>query len=490
MEAEKPVTSPMSSAPSMNTHLAPVADAPAVRRCPRMWFLLDSPNLWRGRALAGTPARTLALAEHCRNAGADVLLTLCDRGADYGTAADWPFPVTMLHPTDFYNPGALARHLEPPLQADDQCGVDAPGFVVSCEAESMVSVARPAAAMLGAHLVYDMHDDDAALATSLAEPRDSVIRRAATQRAALRTADTVLTLSRREQATVLASGVEASQVLLLPNGAAPNNLPHGPAVHSGLLVFVGNLFYEPNAQAVNAIRDRILPPLCASGLGPRVKVIGQGPTHLTHPARSGGQQGADHIEFTGRVDSVRDALRGAALALAPLTAGSGAKMKVLDYLAAGIPVLGTSEAVTGLGPDHPGVVVEDDLDAWPTQIGALLRDPARLLRLGAVGHASVLNDFAWPSVGARLVGHCLAQARMMSTRRTNADPDVIGLPRWMTEHAAQDALGAPSLTKPGRPHHISRDRSPRPRLGPPDQALFAARTLPRRPNVAAQRTEG
>lgn len=51
---------------------------------PRLAFLLDTPNVWRGRALAGTPARVLALAEHAHRAAANVTLVLCDRGADYG----------------------------------------------------------------------------------------------------------------------------------------------------------------------------------------------------------------------------------------------------------------------------------------------------------------------------------------------------------------------------------------------------------------------
>jgi hypothetical protein len=62
---------------------------------PDLVFLLDTPNVWQGRALAGTPARVLGLAEHSHRAGAAVTLVLCDRGADYGAAADWPVDVLL-----------------------------------------------------------------------------------------------------------------------------------------------------------------------------------------------------------------------------------------------------------------------------------------------------------------------------------------------------------------------------------------------------------
>ncbi len=87
---------------TITADLGDITDECEGTAAPSLVFLLDTPNVWRGRALAGTPARVLALAEHGHRAGADVTLVLCDRGADYGTAADWPFDVLLVYPSDFY----------------------------------------------------------------------------------------------------------------------------------------------------------------------------------------------------------------------------------------------------------------------------------------------------------------------------------------------------------------------------------------------------
>lgn len=150
------------------------------------------------------------------------------------------------------------------------------------------------------------------------------------------------------------------------------------------------------------------------------------------------------------MDSINDALEGVTLALAPLTAGSGAKMKMLDYLAAGLPALGTREAVTGLPPDHPGVIVEDDLRRWPSLIAALLRDPIALRELGQQGRRCVEQELSWQRIGARMVDHCRDWLNRPPRTHSNIDNHRAGVPRWMTEHVDQDALGDPQTTQPGQ----------------------------------------
>jgi glycosyltransferase involved in cell wall biosynthesis len=404
----------------------------------RMMFLLDTPNVWRGEALAGTPARVLALAEHSHRAGAAVTLVLCDRGAEYGTAADWPCDVLLVHPSDFYAPVALAQALEP-------LGTD---FLLLCEAEALANIGSELARLLDARLVYDVHDDEAAVAASLGEPAEVVGRYEASQQTALRTADYVIVSTRHEAEMAAVAEVPSVRTSLLPNGADPDQRTcWGPDTDAATLVFVGNLYYQPNALAVTTIRDMILPVLRANGIDARGRVIGRGPAALTQPGKG--------IEFTGRVDTIDDALSGATLALAPLTAGSGAKMKVLDYMAAGLPVVGTSEAVTGLPLGHSGVVVNNDLRAWPSLLAALLRDPTALREIGHGGRACIERELSWQRIGTELV----RQAHTWRTTpppvtRIQAVPEDTRVPRWLADHATQGALGDPQTTRPGHPRWL------------------------------------
>jgi polysaccharide biosynthesis protein PslH len=397
---------------------------------PRFVFLLDTPNIWCGRALAGTPARVLALAEHAERSGAQVTLVLCDRGAEYGAGGDWATTTLLAHPTDFYTHTTLGRFLAP---AD---------FLVLCEAEALLMLGRDLADHLGARLVYDVHDDEAALAASLGEPSDVIDRHATNQRAALTTSDHVIVSTRNEMDMARSAGIAPA---LLPNGAdTDHSTCWGPDLGAATLVFLGNLYYAPNARAAAHLRNDFLPALRALGTHANLRLIGRGPQSLTEPAHG--------VASLGRVPSINDALQGATLAVAPLDAGSGAKMKVLDYLAAGLPVLGTSEAVTGLPDEHPGVIVEDDMAIWPTLARALLREPDTLRLVGSEGRQCVETRLSWTRIGAELTQHSrtwLNQA--ISSLDQGVRSGRLGVPRWLAEHADQQVLPAPRWTTPGQP---------------------------------------
>jgi glycosyltransferase involved in cell wall biosynthesis len=367
-----------------------------------------------------------------------VTLVLCDRGADYGTVADWPHDVLLVHPNDFYAPVALAQTLEP-LSTD---------FVLLCEAEALVSIGIELARLLDAWLVYDVHDDEAGVAASLGEPPEVVGRYEATQQAALHVADFVVVSTRHEAEMATIAQVPSACTVLLPNGADPDRRTcWGPDTDTATLVFVGNLYYQPNALAVATIRDAILPVLRENDIKASVRIVGRGPSALAQPA--------DGIEFTGRVDTINDALCGATLALAPLTAGSGAKMKVLDYMAAGLPVVGTSEAVTGLPPGHPGVVVNDDLRAWPSLLAALLRDPTALREIGHGGRTCIERELSWQRIGTNLVRHAQTWRSVPpSAPKIETVREEARIPRWLADHATQGALGDAATARPGVPRWL------------------------------------
>ncbi len=407
----------------------------------RVVFVLDTPNVWRGRALAGTPARVLALTEHLSAVGVAATLMLCDRGADYGPAEDWAMDAVLVHPAVFYDPHRLAIELR-----RLSCST-----LVSCEAEFVLSTAHAAAMVAGSQLVYDAHDDDATVAASLGEAESVVARHRLVQRAALRAADSVVVSTLGEQHLARSAGIAERRIALVPNGA-DRPADRGPRPGSRLLAFVGNLYYEPNARAVGLIRERILPPLRGTSAEFQVRVVGQGPRALrrTEPG----------LEFTGRVPSLDEALAGAALGLAPLTAGSGAKMKILDYLAAGIPVVGTSEAVTGLPAEHPGVIVCDDIDAYPAFITGLLSDANRMRELALAGRRCVERDLSWPVIARRLAQHLERITPQCTSSCADGSLMPAGTPRWQAEHERHGVLGAPCRTRPDQAIWLRR-RTPR-----------------------------
>jgi glycosyltransferase involved in cell wall biosynthesis len=79
--------------------------------------------------------------------------------------------------------------------------------------------------------------------------------------------------------------------------------------------------------------------------------------------------------------------------------GSGTRLKALEALAAGRPVVGTTIGLEGLGL-RPGVdvLVADDAASFAAAVLRLLRDDELAARLAAAGRATVERRFTWPAI--------------------------------------------------------------------------------------------
>jgi glycosyltransferase involved in cell wall biosynthesis len=116
---------------------------------------------------------------------------------------------------------------------------------------------------------------------------------------------------------------------------------------------------------------------------------------------------------TGSVPDVRPYLRRSALTVAPLNIARGTQNKILEALAAGVPVVSSRVAAGGVdavGAEH--FLVASAPEEYRDAILRVLGDPAERRRLSQAGRARMLSHHAWPSSMKRLdaiIERCLSQ---------------------------------------------------------------------------------
>ena len=152
------------------------------------------------------------------------------------------------------------------------------------------------------------------------------------------------------------------------------------------IVYHGIYSYAPNLEAVRLIARELLPRLRAHGMHAAVVAIGP------HAPR---QTVDEDVVFTGSVDNLAPYLKSADLAVVPLQKGGGTRMKILEYFAAGVPVVATSKAVEGI-PLRNGVHarIEDDFDAMGAAVMQLLADAEGRSRL-VENARDLVKDLDW-----------------------------------------------------------------------------------------------
>ena len=205
---------------------------------------------------------------------------------------------------------------------------------------------------------------------------------AAQERARLALFDRVLAICRPD-AEVFAGWVGAERVVLVPHAVAQAPQVVRPVARR--VLFVGSA-YAPNLLGLRWFMDTVWPRVAAAGL--TLDVVGMAGLVLSRPF-------PDSVAVRGIVADLEQAYAAADLCVNPVRFGSGLKIKTVEALAHGRPLITTTHGMRGLEPwAGRAFLVADTADAFAHALVNLVwRQPARA-RLASEGLSLVQSDFS------------------------------------------------------------------------------------------------
>ena len=181
----------------------------------------------------------------------------------------------------------------------------------------------------------------------------------------------------RERLRILSGGKSISDVI--PNGVPrfeliPEQLIDQLAIANGkpTLLFIGHLKYRPNIEAARRLATQILPRLqTAFGEATKLIIAGRSPHRSLADLAT-----LPNVELIANPKDLSELYRRAHIAIVPLVSGGGTRLKILEAMAWGLPVVATRLAAEGLnlvnGFDIDFAETDDDLAA---RAAALCADP-------------------------------------------------------------------------------------------------------------------
>jgi sugar transferase (PEP-CTERM/EpsH1 system associated) len=217
---------------------------------------------------------------------------------------------------------------------------------------------------------------------------------------------TATTLAERETLDSYGTGVATDW---FPNGVDTEYFaPRGEGYDHDEIVFLGRMDYYPNQECMIRFCTDVLPALQAKRPQLRLTIVGADPSPAIR--RLAGFRG---VSVTGRVPDVRPYLERAALMVAPLNIARGTQNKILEAMAAGVPVVASIIAARGVdavAPDHllTAATPEEYVDAILSIVG----DASQRARLAHAGRERMLSHHAWLQSMRRLdriVERCVQQ---------------------------------------------------------------------------------
>jgi len=186
---------------------------------------------------------------------------------------------------------------------------------------------------------------------------------------------------------------------VVPNGVDTdhyNGCSRDPKAEA--LIYNGALTYGANLDAVRYFVSEILPILRSMRPGVRLRVTGR-----TEGVDLAGIADCPEVELTGYVDDVRTVLGRSAVCVVPLRQGGGSRLKILEAMAAGVPVVTTSVGAEGLDiEDGLHAIIADSPSDFARAVDMLLGDASLADRLSRDARELVRRSYDWSSIGRRL----------------------------------------------------------------------------------------
>jgi glycosyltransferase involved in cell wall biosynthesis len=196
-------------------------------------------------------------------------------------------------------------------------------------------------------------------------------------------------VSSRQEARALGQRHPLPGLAVVENAVAiPARLPGRD--DGATLAFVGSLSHAPNAEGISWFAGEVLPRLRANGVACRLLVAGaQAPERIAALARH------PRISLLGFVPDIAGLYRQTTLALAPLRAGGGTRIKLLEAAAHEVASVATPLGAAGLDwPDRTGGWIAADARQFAQACREALADAAERKRRAALARSWVRRHHA------------------------------------------------------------------------------------------------
>ncbi len=196
----------------------------------------------------------------------------------------------------------------------------------------------------------------------------------------------------KSKISIIPIAVDSAQLLPVQHLNASTNI-----------LTLGTLFYPPNADGIRWFIHQVYPLIRVQVPASSLTIVGPRPPRDLTQYATRNTQHATRITVTGYVPDLAPYLERAALMVVPVRAASGMRVRILEALARGIPIVTTTTGVEGIGAAHDEhLLIADEPEQFAAQVVRLLNDGALRQRLSFNGRRLVEEKYDWRVVLSKL----------------------------------------------------------------------------------------
>lgn len=207
--------------------------------------------------------------------------------------------------------------------------------------------------------------------------------------------DALLAMSELDRVEV--AELVTTRTEVIPNGVDTTTIRATTPAVEPVAVFAGSMGYLPNAEALRWLLTDIWPRVREVVHGAQLLVVGRDvPDDLERSAPDG-------VVFTGFVDDIATVYARARIVLCPMLSGAGTRLKVVEGLATGLPLVSTTMGAQGveIADDHD-ILLADGTEEFVAATVRALTDVDLARRIGDGGRRLAETVYDWHTIGGSL----------------------------------------------------------------------------------------
>ncbi|MEK7498211.1 MAG: glycosyltransferase family 4 protein, partial [Patescibacteria group bacterium] len=158
---------------------------------------------------------------------------------------------------------------------------------------------------------------------------------------------------------------------------------------------VTNFEWLQNVEAVDVLLNEVWPAIHTMHKNAILWIVGRKiPQRIRELASA-----RDDIEITESIKDARNAYLGASVMVTPIKGSGGTRLKILEAMAAGLPIVSTSTGVAGLDVTHEeNVLISDSSKGLAKETIRLLENGSLAKKIGTAGKKFVADNFDWRQI--------------------------------------------------------------------------------------------
>ncbi len=204
----------------------------------------------------------------------------------------------------------------------------------------------------------------------------------------------------REDGEILKNSLPGVETAVVANGVDIDYFTPRPDPSGKTLLFCGTLDWYPNIDAMKFFFDSIWPRLMQRRHDVQICVVGKNPPKWLERL----SKTDNRIHVPGYVEDARPYFRRATVYVCPIRDGGGTRLKILDALAMGLPLIATSFACSGLSLEREKhALLAETPDQFVHEIDRALSDVALRVNLATAGRELIERLYSWNVIGQDLI---------------------------------------------------------------------------------------